>query len=233
MTDRNIITSPSCVIDNSHINCFDSLTEEERQIIEKHKVEIRYKKGEVIAKQGSFASHVIFLQEGLVKVYLEGNSKDLILKIIPSNTLITLSSIFEGNNTFLYSAATYIDSTASLIDTELFKQLIRKNPAFASKIINILNENTAQIYGRFYALTRKQSHGRVADILLCLSQRIYKSQQFNLLLSRNDLADLTGLSPESVIRIFKEFKEEKLIEVKGKSVEILNFESLQKISAFG
>ncbi len=233
MTDRNIITSPSCVIDNSHVNCFDALTEEERQIIEKHKVEIRYNKGEVIAKQGSFASHVIFLKEGLVKVYLEGNSKDLILKIIPSNTLITLSSIFEGNNTFLYSAATYIDSTASLIDTELFKQLIRKNPAFASKIINILNENTAQVYGRFYALTRKQSHGRVADILLCLSQRIYKSQQFNLLLSRNDLADLTGLSPESVIRIFKEFKEEKLIEVKGKSIEILNFEKLQKISAFG
>lgn len=233
MTDRNITTSPSCVIVNHHISCFDALTEEERQIIEKHKVEINYKKGEVIAKQGSFASHVIFLQEGLVKVYLEGNSKDLILKIIPSNTLITLSSIFEGNNTFLYSAATYIDSTASLIDTELFKQLIRKNPAFASRVINILNENTAQIYGRFYALTRKQSHGRVADILICLSQRIFRSEQFNLLLSRNDLADLTGLSPESVIRIFKEFKEEKLIEVNGKSIEILNFEKLQKISAFG
>jgi len=233
MPERNIITAPSCVVDNQHINCFEVLTEEEKQIIESHKVDIKYKKGEVIAKQGSFASHVIFLQEGLVKVFLEGNPKDLILKIIPSDRLITLSSIYEGNNTFLYSAATYVDSTASLIDADIFKQLIRKNSTFASKIINILNENTAQVYGRFYALTRKQSHGRVADILLCLSQRIYKADQFNLALSRNDLADLTGLSPESVIRIFKEFKEEKLIEVKGKSIEILNFDTLQKISAFG
>lgn len=233
MSDRNIITAPSCVVDNHHINCFEVLTDEEKQIIENHKVDIKYKKGEVIAKQGSFASHVVFLKEGLVKVFLEGNPKDLILKIIPSDRLITLSSIFEGNNTFLYSAATYVDSTASLIDADIFKQLIRKNPKFASKIINILNENTAQVYGRFYALTRKQSHGRVADILLCLSQRIYKADQFNLALSRNDLADLTGLSPESVIRIFKEFKEEKLIEVKGKSIEILNIESLQRISAFG
>lgn len=233
MSDRNIITAPSCVVDNQHVNCFEVLTEEEKQIIENHTVDIKYKKGEVIAKQGSFASHVIFLKEGLVKVFLEGNPKDLILKIIPSDRLITLSSIFEGNNTFLYSAATYVDSTASLIDADIFKQLIRKNPQFASKIINILNENTAQVYGRFYALTRKQSHGRVADILLCLSQRIYKADQFNLVLSRNDLADLTGLSPESVIRIFKEFKEEKLIEVKGKSIEILNFETLNKISAFG
>ena len=75
----------------------------------------------------------------------------------------------EGNNTFLYSVSTYIDSTASLIDADIFKQIIRSNPQFASKISNILNENTAQVYGRFYALTCKQSHGRVADILLCLS----------------------------------------------------------------
>lgn len=233
MIERNIIKAPSCVVENPHLDCFDVLTDKEKEIVDNHTIEIKYKKGEIIAKQGSFASHVIFLKEGLVKVFLEGNPKDLILKIIPSDHLITLSSIYEGNTTFLYSAATYIESTASLIEADIFKQLIRKNSNFASKIINILNENTAQVYGRFYALTRKQAHGRVADILLCLSQRIYKADQFSLSLSRNDLADLTGLSPESVIRILKEFKEENLIEVKGKSIEILNFSSLKKISSVG
>ena len=71
MTDRNIITAPSCVVNNQHISCFDVLSEEEKEIIENHKVDIKYKKGEVIAKQGSFASHVVFLKEGLVKVFLE------------------------------------------------------------------------------------------------------------------------------------------------------------------
>jgi len=233
MNQRNIIKAPSCVVENQHISCFDYLTEEEKKIIDDHKVDIKYKKGEIIAKQGSFASHVIFLKEGLVKVYLEGNPKDLIIKIIPDSHLITLSSIFEGNNTFLYSAAAYLESTASLIDADIFKQIIRTNAKFASKIINILNENTAQVYGRFYCLTRKQSHGRVADILLCLSQRVYKTKKFGLALSRNDLADLTGLSPESVIRILKEFKDEKLIEVSGKNIEILSFKSLENISQYG
>ncbi|GAB4313401.1 MAG: hypothetical protein Kow00127_04390 [Bacteroidales bacterium] len=209
------------------------LTPDEKTLIEQHSVDINFKKGELIAKQGSFASHVIFLKKGLVKVFLEGNPKDLILKIIPSNRLLTLSSIYEGNNTFLYSASTYIDSTATLIDAEIFKQLIRMNPKFASKIINILNENTAQVYGRFFALTRKQSHGRVADILLCLSQRIYKNNTFNLALSRNDLADLTGLSPESVIRILKEFKEEKIIQIENKEFTILDPETLERISNYG
>lgn len=233
MTERIIPNLPGCATENQHITCFEALSAEEKQIIDQHSIDIRYKKGEIIAKQGSFASHVIFLKEGLVKVFLEGNAKDLILKIIPSSRLINLSSFYEGNHTFLYSAATYMDSTATLIDAEIFKQMLRKNSLFASRIINILNENTAQIYSRFYSLTRKQSNGRVADILLCLSQHIYNSPQFILPLSRNDLADLTGLSPESVIRILKEFKTEKLIEVKGKTIEILNQSSLEKISNYG
>lgn len=69
-----------------------------------------YKKGETICKQGSFASHIMFLEEGLVKIYLEGNPRNLILTITPSNHLIGLPSIYEGNNTFLYSVSTYIDS---------------------------------------------------------------------------------------------------------------------------
>lgn len=230
---ENNISAPSCVVDNQHQNCFNFLTEEEKQLIDNHKVDINYKRGEIIAKQGAFASHVIFLRDGLAKVYLEGYQKDLILKIVSANHLITLSSIFEGNNTFIYSAATYEDSTASLIDIDIFKQIIRKNSQFAAQIIQILNANTAQIYGRFYCLTRKQSHGRVADILICLSQNVYKSANFNLAVSRNDLADLTGLSAESVIRIFKEFKEEKLIDVSGKTFKILNIEKLYKISTFG
>jgi len=233
MTDRSILKAQSCVVENKHIACFDYLTQKEREILDRHTINVKYKRGEIIAKQGSFASHVILLKEGLVKVYLEGNPKDLIIKIIPDNHLITLSSIYDGNNTFLYSASSYMESTASLIDADIFKQLIRGNALFAAMIINILNENTAQVYGRFYSLTRKQAHGRVADILLCLSQHVYKSPRFNLVLSRNDLADLTGLSPESVIRIFKEFREEKLIDVQGKQMEILNFEALEKISAYG
>jgi CRP/FNR family transcriptional regulator len=127
----------------------------------------------------------------------------------------------------------YVDSWAKLIDINVFKQLIRQNAPFASKIIDILNENTAQAYGRFFCLTRKQLHGRMADILMCLSERIFKSLEYDLPLSRNDLAELTGMSTESVIRIMKEFKDDKLIEVSGKSVNILDPERIRKISAVG
>ena len=223
----------TCTVYNSRLSCLNELTENELKIVEENKVVVNYHKGENICKQGSFASHIIYLKQGLAKVYLEGNPKNLILKISPSGNLIGLPSIYEGNNVFLYSAATYTDSVVELIDINIFKQLIKKNAKFAFKIINILNEHSVQIYGRFYCLTNKQLHGRFADILLCLAQRIFHNMEFELPLSRNDLAELTGMSTESVIRVMKDFKDDGLIETSGKSIKIVNYEMMTKISEVG
>jgi CRP/FNR family transcriptional regulator len=76
-------------------------------------------------------------------------------------------------------------------------------------------------------------HGRMADILLCLAQRIFKNDIFNLPLSRFELAELTGMSTESVIRVMKDFKEDGLIKFEGKDIELVNIEMLLKISEVG
>lgn len=223
----------SCIVENIQSECFSVLTEEEKELLEKNTINIEYKKGEIISKQGSFASHIIFLKSGLVKVYIGGQGKDLIIKMVPEDHFIGLSSIYDGNNTFVYSASTYVNSVASLIDVNYFKTLMRKNGEFAYKIANIQNENAAQVYGRFYCLTRKQSGGLVADLMLCLANRVFKSNKFCLPISRSDLADLTGLSIESVLRIMKDFKNEGLIETQGKFIEVLNPGQLDRISKFG
>ncbi len=73
----------------------------------------------------------------------------------------------------------------------------------------------------------------MADILMCLSERIFKSLEFDLPLSRNDMGELTGMSTESVIRLMKEFKDDKIIEVSGKKITILDPERMRKIGAIG
>jgi len=223
----------SCIVVNSHASCFDVLNENERALLDENKTSVEYRKGEMIAKQGAFASHVIFLEEGLVKVYLEGEQKDLIVKIVPSQHFVGLSSIYEGNSLFRYSTASFVETKVNLYDREIFVKLLRNNPEFAYKIVSIVNENASQVYGRFYCLMRKQAHGRLADLLLCLADRVYKQKKFFLPISRGDFADLTGLSVESVSRIFKEFKDEELIDIQGSNFEILNSDSLIKISSYG
>lgn len=61
-----------------------------------------------------------------------------------------------------------------LLDLESIKQLIGENAAFSAQLLNHLNEETLFSYNRIAYLTLKQLHGRFADLLLCLSLRIYK-----------------------------------------------------------
>lgn len=222
-----------CFAFESHSGCFDLLTTEEQTLFELHSNQIIYRKGETLIKQGSFASSIQFIESGLVKLFLEGNPRNLILNIIPPSHFIGLEAIFETNETFPYTVTAYSETTTRSIDMTVFRQIARKNSALAYRLLTIVNENINQNYNRFYSLTRKQLHGRLADILLCLSNKIFHSTTFDLPLSRADLGELTSMSTESVIRLMKEFKDDGLIEMKTKSVSLLDIPRLQRISELG
>jgi len=223
----------SCMIGKNQLYCFDKLSKDELALIDKNSVEINYEKGEMICKQGSFASHIMVLEEGLAKIYLEGCNDTLILKILPAVNIIGLTSLIEGNNVFQYSARAYLKTKVKLIEINFFRELMRKNADFSSRLVGLLAENTVITYGRFFCLTKKQTYGRLADILLCLSQRVYKQDHFPLQLSRKELGELASMSVESIARILTKFKEDKLIKLNQDSLEILDFEKLSMVSRNG
>ena len=94
----------SNLTDNKASNWFKSLKNEEIELIEKNKAVLKYKKGEIVCKQGSFANHLIYIEEGTVKIYIEHQDKNLILKIAKAGEFIGIQSLF-ANSTFTYSAA--------------------------------------------------------------------------------------------------------------------------------
>ena len=229
----DILRYTACTISSHYFRCFDKLSEEERAYIDKQSVAIRYKKGEIICKQGSFVSQVMYVEKGLAKAYLDNGNNTLVLKLIPEGSLIGLTSVSLEYNTYQYSAMAYIDSEVRQIDINVFRELLTRNPEFAKEVIDILSADSVQIYGRFFCLTHKQAFGRLADILLCLSERIFEKKEFELPLSRRDLAELSGMSSETVIRILKKFNEEGLISMNGKTFTVIDYDRLQQISDKG
>lgn len=222
-----------CTVSMHKCRCFDKLTDEEAAFLESKTVVIDYKKGEIITKKGSFASHVMYMDSGLAKVFIDDGVNTLVLKIVPPGTLFGLSSLSEENTTFQYSAMAYVDSTIKQIEIVAFREMLMRNPAFAKDVIDALSANSSQINGRFFCLTHKQSFGRLADILLCLADRIFKSEEFELPLSRKELAELSGMSSETVIRMLKKFDEDGLIDLQGKSLSIKDYSRLKRISESG
>jgi CRP-like cAMP-binding protein len=219
-----------CTLSMNQCKCFEKLTGEELDYLDAHSVWIKYRRGEMICKQGSFVSHVMYMEKGLAKVFLDNGVNSLVLRIIPDGNFLGLTAVSEEQSTFPYSGLAYMDSEIRQVDINAFRQLLRQNNEFAREIIDILAANSIQIYGRFFCLTYKQAFGRLADILLCLVDRIYKSTEFDLPLTRKELAELSGMSPETVIRMLKEFNEEGLIRMNGRSFEIADYVRLKKIS---
>ncbi len=222
-----------CTISPYPCRCFEKLNEKEKLFLDENTVSVKYKKGEIICKQGSYASHIMFIEMGLVKVFLDDGVNSLVLKMIPTGNMLGLSCINEEHTTFQYSAMSYLDTVVNQINIIAFRKLLETNSEFSKSVIDILSANSVQINGRFFCLTHKQSYGRLADIILCLADRVFKAHEFDLPLSRKDLGELSSMSPETVIRMLKKFKEDKLIEMDGKRFRILDYNRLKRISETG
>ena len=222
-----------CTIQLYKCRCFELLSVQEQVLLDQHSVTVKYKKGEMICKQGGLASHMFFIEDGLAKVFLDDGINSLVLKVVTTGNLLGLSSISSENQTYQYSSMAYTDSEIKQIDIRFFKKLLTDNPAFSKEVIAILGSNSAQINGRFFCFTHKQSYGRIADILICLSDRIFKMQEFDLPLSRKELAELCGMSQETVVRMLKKFDEEGIIQLKGKNFRIVDYDRLRSISEKG
>lgn len=231
--DTKILQGTSCTISSHRCRCFEKLSKAELNYIDENSVVINYKKQETVCKQGSFVSHIMFIEKGLVKVYMDDGSKSLVLKVIPEGNLLGLTSLSEEQNTYVYSAMTYVESEIKLIDIHAFRNLVKQNAEFAKEIIDILTANSIQISGRFFCLTHKQAYGRLADIFLCLSRLVFKQNEFELPLSRKELGELSGMTAETMIRMIKKFIDDGLIEMNGKRFKVLDYERLLSISEKG
>jgi len=233
MIDSQKMTRSSCIFGTDEFEYMSLLTRDELELLQSKTVDVRFRKGEVVFKQGSFANNIIVLNEGLLKTYIEGANDRLVLQVFSPVKMIGLSALMENSHVRYHSAQVYIDSRISLIEISVIRQIMASNAAFAAKLVSMLAQQLIITSGRFYCLTMKQTYGRMADVLLCLANRIYKSDRFPLQLSRKDFSELTGMTIESVSRIFTKFKNDGLIRIESDYVEILDGEKLEMISQKG
>ena len=106
------------------------------------------------------------------------------------------------------------------MDVENFKKVLAINSDFQRWYWSIVATITAP--GPMVGLSHKQMHGRIADALIYLSEKIYKSDTIGAEISRQDMADYTSMSKDSAIRILKEFERDQIIILDGRTIEIID-----------
>jgi len=223
----------NCINCQQKADIFECLCQSELSVINDNRIEVCYKAGELIFKQGTPNLHFLCLTKGMVKLYIEGfDHKNLVIGIVKPVEYILGPGIYVDSKHH-YSAMALEDSAACLIETGIFKSMIRTNPDFAEAFLKKVSLLSILNFEQAISLTQKQMPGRIADVLIYLKDKIYESSSFQTSLSRQDLADMSGMSKESAIRILKDFKDEGIIRVEGNHFEILEMEHLYKISQTG
>lgn len=228
-SSKNIIKCVNCLCKSGP---FYELSENELINMNRNRVEVSFKKGETIFKQGSMVAQMAYIKKGMVKISQEHGSQELVIALAGRGQLVGVQFIFSSS-LIPYSIIAMDDVSVCLLEISAINQTLEENPKFASAMLRVVNDETNFLYGRMACLSLKQLHGRFADLLLCLSLRIYKRKVFSTPLSKKDMAMVTNMSQESFSRVIKDFVSDKIIEFKGNQISILNYEKIRHLSLVG
>jgi len=212
---------------------FCLLNQEELLYVDANKIHIRFRAGETIKKQGTFMTHVLSVNSGLAKLYLEGiEGRSAILRIVKPTNFIGGPGIYYDQRHH-YSVTALTDSSVCFIDLQVFKKILSGNKLFAEEFLKDFSRDVLTVYNRLIFQTQKQMPGRMADALLYLHDEIFEQPKFPMILTRFELAELSAMSRESAVKLLRDFHKEGLIRISDHEMEILDIESLRKISQIG
>lgn len=212
---------------------FDKLTEEELNEISQSKKTVFVSKGDMVYREGEPISSFVYLVSGLVKLHkMDRFGKDQIVSVAKPMDFVGLLTLFSSSE-YKYSVTALQDSTLCLVDLDLMRKYIAINGQFALEVMKHISKISDEIIRKTYAINSKNLRGRIALVLSDFSDVIFKSDIFDLPISRKELGELIDMTPENVIRILSEFRRDGLINLKGKHVEILNKNMILKIRDLG
>lgn len=203
-----------------------------KEIIENASVKI-FKAKEKIFYSSETPSFVYYIMEGEVKSWkIDGYGKELITNIYLPNEFIGYTAAIE-DTAYKHSASTLKDSKLAAIPKAEFLNWLQKNPEastlFLKKMAHTIVDTNEKLLSASYGSLRE----RVAQALLrIVEQQSDQTDQNSIEYSREDLSNLVGTATESLIRVLKEFKDDKIINVDKRKISIIDLGAIRKVAGF-
>ena len=191
-----------------------------------------YKRGDVLYREGNRISGFYCIHKGIIKVFKTGfDGKEQIIRFAKPGEIIAYRSVLS-NEPACTSAKVIEDCQVCFIPTEILITLIKSNPSFSLELLRLAFHELGEANSFITDIAQKTVRERLAEILLLLMNDFGIDEQNNLKISltREELANIVGTATESVIRLLSEFKSDKLVELNGRKIRILNKKGLLKIS---
>jgi len=190
-----------------------------------------YRKKENIYNEDGYPKGIFFVVKGKVKTArAHEQGKELITGLYKEGDFFGYLALLEEGQ-YKDTATALEDAEICLIPKEDFFDLVYKNAEVSRKFIKMLSDNLQEREDQLLRLAYNSVRKRVAEALVTLANRYKKDgeTQFSMNISREDLANLAGTATETTIRTLSDFKDEGLVDVKGGTIALVNYDKLAKM----
>ena len=187
-----------------------------------------FRKGEVLFNEGDDLKGMYFINKGHVKVHKKwGLDKELILRIAKDGDIVGHRGL-GGDLIYPVSGTALEPTDVCFVDLEFFNSTLSVNHELLFSLMMFFAAELKESEKRMRNLAHMPVKGRIANALLFLKNKFGLTAEgtINLSLSRQDLASYTGTTYETLFRIMNELAEERAIKMTGKSITLLNEDSL-------
>ncbi len=227
---KELPTCMNCSVADSNI--FKSLSKEERELLNQEKNCNSYLKGDIIYHEGNRISGCYCVNKGILKIYKTGiEGKEQIIAFAQKGDIIGYRSILSGEPACT-TAQVIDDALLCYIPSDILLSLVKSNSSFSLDLMQLTCKELNQANAYIKDIAQKTVRERLAEILLMLKNTFGEDAEgyLQIILTREDLANIVGTATESVIRLLSEFKSDNLIELSNKKIKIINKNALKKLS---
>lgn len=211
---------------------FTNLSTEELQGLLKPDAIKFYRKGELIYPEGARIKGCYFVYSGIIKIYQTGHEgKEQIIKFDQTGDIFGFRSVIR-HEPACTSVESHTDSIVCYIPDALLLNLIRNNSGFAYDMIQIACKELGDSNRYIRDIAQKSVKERLAEILLLIADDFGMENDGSLKLNitREELSNFVGTATETVIRLLSDYKQEGIVESKGRKIKLLHIEKLKTIA---
>jgi CRP/FNR family transcriptional regulator len=207
--------------------------EDRRRLAEVARLHL-YHRGETVFAEGDPPAHFCTVVSGRVKVFkMTPAGKDVILEIFGAGDPLGAVAAYDGNP-FPASAVAIEDSSVLLVPRQAFFDLLEQHPTLVRGLLSGLTHRLSELAFRLAELTGGRVEPRFARLFLKLAQEQGRPERggtfIPVALSRQELADMTGTTIETSIRIMSRWGKHRTVLTEKDGFLVLNPAELETLS---
>lgn len=209
-----------------------SLSKEDKQYFLSFAHCLTFKKGKLIFYEEGIPTGIFLVKKGKAKIFKTGiYGKDQIFYIYKRGDLFGYHALL-ANERYEDSCEALEDCEVLFFDKKDVEHLLEKVRDLKLLFIQNMSHEFGVLVNIITILAQKTLRERLALYLLILHERYFNEQteRSEINLPREDLANIIGTARESLGRLLKEFKEDQLISINKRTIEIIDFKKLKKLA---